>query len=180
MTHSLLMIAMVSTGVAAQTAPAVPAPPQAATIEGVLNYTRVDATIGCAGAVDDQAFARIAKHGYKAVLNLRQETEAGVNIEESRAASEAAGLKYIHLPFKGSAPDAKAADEFLKVVAEPGNQPLLIHCASGNRVAGLWLIKRMVVDSWTEERAVAEARTIGLTSEALRKFALEYVANRKP
>jgi hypothetical protein len=37
----------------------------------------------------------------------------------------------------------------------------------------------MITDKWTEERAVAEARTIGLTSEALLKFALEYVAARK-
>lgn len=186
MTHALLVLALLIAGPSHQTPPptasASPTPlgSQATPIEGVRNYTRVDATIGCAGATEAEAFPRIAALGYKAVLNLREETEAGSRIEESRAAAEAAGLKYLHLPFKGAAPEVKVADQFLKLVTEPGNQPLFIHCGSGNRVAALWLIKRLQVDKWTEERAVAEARTIGLTSEALLKFALDYVARPKP
>ena len=85
-------------------------------------------------------------------------------------------MKYIHLPFKGSAPDPKVADEFLKVVADTANQPLFIHCGTANRVSAMWLIKRMVIDKWTEERALEEAKAIGLTSAALQKFALDYVA----
>lgn len=178
MTRALLIAAFLSAGVGAQTtSPASQAPPPS--IEGVRNYTKVDATIGCAGATDAKALASIAKVGYKAVLNLREATEEGANIDESRAAAEAAGLKYIHLPFKGSAPDPKVADEFLKVVADTTNQPLFIHCGSGNRVGALWVIKRMVADKWTEERAVAEARSIGLSSAALQKFALDYVAAHK-
>jgi uncharacterized protein (TIGR01244 family) len=152
---------------------------QSPQIDGVRNYTKVDATVGCAGATDPKAMAGLAALGYKAVLNLREASEADVRIDESRAAAEAAGLKYIHLPFKGSAPDSKVADEFLKVVADTANQPLFIHCGSANRVGAMWLIKRMVVDKWTEERALAEAKAIGLSSAALQKFALDYVATRK-
>ena len=72
------------------------------------------------------------------------------------------------------------ADEFLRLVADPANQPLFIHCGSGNRVAALWLIKRMVIDKWTEERSVAEAKAIGLSSEALKTFALDYAASPRP
>ncbi len=152
---------------------------QQATIEGVRNYTKVDATVGCAGATDTKALANIAKAGYKAVLNLREATEAGVLLDESKAAAEAAGLKYIHLPFKGSAPEPKVADEFLKIVANTGNQPLFIHCGGANRVGSLWLITRMLVDKWPQEQAVAEAKAIGLSSDALQKFALDYVATHK-
>jgi len=186
MTHALLVIALLFAGSSHQTPPPTaspsPTPPGsvAIPIEGVHNYTRVDATIGCAGATEAAAFPRIARLGYKAVMNLREETEAGARIDESRTAAEAAGLKYIHLPFKSAAPDVKVADQFLKLVTEPSNHPLFIHCGSGNRVAGLWLIKRLQVDKWTEERAVAEARAMGLTSEALVKFALDYVARPKP
>lgn len=185
MIRSLLLTAVLSTGLAAGTAPQSAQPPQSTPpsqtpqIEGVRNYTKVDATIGCAGAVDDKALESIATFGYKAVLNLREATETGVNIDESKAAAEAAGLKYIHLPFKGSAPDPKVADEFLKIVANTENQPLFIHCGSANRVGAMWVIKRMLVDDWSEERAVTEAKAIGLRSEALQKFALEYVAAHK-
>jgi hypothetical protein len=36
-----------------------------------------------------------------------------------------------------------------------------------------------VADNWTEEKALAEAKSIGLTSAALQKFALDYVAAHK-
>lgn len=172
MTRALLVTLFLSVSVVAQSTPPAAQP----AIEGVRNYTKVDASIGCAGATDAKALASIAQLGYKAVLNLREATEEGAHVDESRAAAEAAGLKYIHLPFKGSAPDPKVADAFLKVVADTANQPLFIHCGSANRVGAMWLIKRMVVDRWTEERAVAEARSIGLTSAALQTFALDYVA----
>lgn len=175
MHRALIAAALVSAGLTAQ----IPPPPVQPTIDGVRNYTRVDATIGCAGATDIRALASIARLGYKAVLNLREATEEGVNIGESRSAAEAAGLKYIHLPFKGSAPDPKVATEFLKVVSDSGNQPLFIHCGSANRVGAMWLIKRLVIDKWSEELALAEAKSIGLTSVALQKFALDYVATHK-
>jgi hypothetical protein len=37
----------------------------------------------------------------------------------------------------------------------------------------------MLVDGWEEARALEEAAMIGLTSEALRTFALAYVAERR-
>ncbi|NQW04271.1 MAG: hypothetical protein HQ485_09605 [Acidobacteria bacterium] len=148
-------------------------------IEGVRNYTKVDATIGCAGATDPKAFVEIAGFGYKAILNLREATETDAAIDESRTAAEAAGLTYIHLPFKGSEPDSKVVDAFLVIVTDTQNQPLFIHCASANRVGSLWLVKRMLVDGWTEERAVAEAKALGLTSAILQTFALDYVATHK-
>jgi hypothetical protein len=56
---------------------------------------------------------------------------------------------------------------------------VFIHCGSANRVAALWMAKRLLVDKWTEEKAAAEANAIGLTNQNLRKFALEYVAARR-
>lgn len=149
------------------------------TIEGVRNYTKIDATIGCAGATDPKAMTELAKRGYKAVLNLREASEDGAQIPESKAAAETAGLTFIHVPFKGSAPDDAVADEFLKVVATPANQPLFINCGSANRVGAMWLIKRMVVDKWPQDKAVEEAKAIGLSSAALETWALAYVAKRQ-
>jgi hypothetical protein len=38
----------------------------------------------------------------------------------------------------------------------------------------MWMIKRLVVDRWDEDRAAAEAAALGMTSPALRQFAVEY------
>lgn len=148
-------------------------------IAGVRNYTKVDATIGCAGATDPKAMAAIAGYGYAAVLNLRDAGEEGAQIPESRAAAQAAGLTFINLPFSGSSPDPAVADQFLKIVTDPDHHPLFINCGSANRVGALWLIKRMLVDRWDEARAVEEAKAIGLSGEALQQWALEYVARRR-
>ena len=153
--------------------------PQKADVEGVRNFTKVDATIGCAGATDVSAIPTLAGMGYKSIINLRQSSEPGAAIDESRQAATAAGMKYVHLPLNGSAPDPAVIDGFIAAVTDPANQPAFVHCGSANRVGAVWLAKRMVVDKWTEARALEEATTIGLSSATLREFALSYAAARR-
>ncbi|HUF47603.1 MAG TPA: sulfur transferase domain-containing protein [Vicinamibacterales bacterium] len=149
------------------------------TVAGVRNFTHVDATVGCGGATSPEAMAGLARLGFKAVVNLRLATETGAAIDESKAAAEAARLKYIHLPFNGAEPDPKVLDQFILTVTDPENQPVFVHCGTANRVGAFWLAKRMLVDRWDEARALEEAKAIGLSSEALQKFALDYVAKRR-
>ena len=40
----------------------------------------------------------------------------------------------------------------------------------------MWLIKRIVVDKWDVDRAMAEAEALGLTNPALKTWAVEYAA----
>ncbi|MCY4507128.1 MAG: hypothetical protein OXG35_09235, partial [Acidobacteria bacterium] len=87
-----------------------------------------------------------------------------------------AGLNYIHIPFR--TPTDEITETFLAAIADEGNQPAYIHCGSANRVGAMWFIKRVVGDGWDTDRAMAEAETIGLRSEALKAFATEYVASR--
>ena len=149
------------------------------TLDGVRNFTVVDATVGCAGATETRAFPALKARGYVSVVNLRQASEAGAAIDESRAAADAAGLKFIHLPFNNTAPDELVVDAFIKAVTDKANQPVFINCGSANRVGALWLTKRMLVDNWDETKALEEAKIIGLSNEALQKFALGYVAARR-
>ena len=149
------------------------------TVDGIRNFTVVDAVVGCAGATESRAFPALKARGYKAVVNLRLDTEVGAAINESRAMATAAGLKFIHLPLNANSPDESVVDEFIKAVSDPANQPVFINCGSANRAAALWLTKRMLVDKWEEAAALEEAKYIGLWNESLQKFALAYVAKRK-
>jgi protein tyrosine phosphatase (PTP) superfamily phosphohydrolase (DUF442 family) len=88
-------------------------------------------------------------------------------------------LKYIHIPMDAAAPDTAVADRFLAAITEPGNQPAYIHCASANRAAAMWFIKRVQVDRWDADRAMKEAEALGLTSAPLKQFATNYVTARK-
>lgn len=146
---------------------------------GIRNYSRVDATVGCGGATDPAAMAALRKEGYVAVINLRLATEPGADVDAGRAAAQAAGLKYIHLPFNAAMPDTKVVDGFLAAVADKSNQPVYIHCGSANRVGGVWMIKRVLQDKWTVDRATAEAEAIGLSSPQLKQFATDYIASHR-
>jgi uncharacterized protein (TIGR01244 family) len=141
--------------------------------EGVVNYTRVDATVACAGATPPEAMAELKTRGFVSVINFRTDGERGATVDPGRAAAENAGLKYYHLPFRQ--PSAEAVGAFLDTVGDPSNQPVYIHCGSANRVGAMWLIKRVQLDGWSVDEATAEAELIGLRSEALKEFALEYV-----
>jgi uncharacterized protein (TIGR01244 family) len=148
-------------------------------LEGVTNYSRVDATVGCGGATSPAAMAGLRREGFVSVVNLRTAGEPGAEIDASRAAAEAAGLTYIHLPFNGAAPDPAIVRQFLAAVADPANQPVFVHCGSANRVGAVWMIKRVLQDGWPIDRARTEAEAIGLTSAQLVTFATEYIdANR--
>ena len=142
---------------------------------GVRNYSRVDATVGCGGQVDPTAMGALKKEGFVSVINLRQANEPGADVDAGRAAAQAAGLKYIHLPFNAAMPDPKVVDSFLAAVADKSNQPVFIHCGSANRVGGMWMIKRALRDGWPIDKARAEAEAIGLNNPALTAFATEYI-----
>ena len=141
--------------------------------DGVVNYTRIDATVACAGATPADAMPALKALGFASVINFRTAEEDGANIEASQDAAAEAGLRYIHIPFR--APTPEVTEEFLEAIADSANQPAYIHCASANRVGAMWFIKRVKQDGWEEDRAMAEAETIGLRSERLKEFAVGYV-----
>lgn len=145
------------------------------TVAGVTNFARVETTVACAGATGPEAMPAIRKMGFVSVINLRQASENGANVPEAEAAAKAAGLRYVHIPFNAQAPDPAVVDNFLKAVNTPANQPAYIHCGSANRAAALWMIKRVQVDKWDVARAQKEAEALGLTSQPLKDFALNYI-----
>jgi uncharacterized protein (TIGR01244 family) len=149
------------------------------TIPGVTNFAQVETTVACAGATTPGSVAGIKKMGFASIINLRLASEAGADIDGEAAAAKAAGITFVHIPFNGSAPDPTVADQFMKTITDPANQPAYIHCASGNRAAAMWLIKRVLIDKWDNDRAAEEAAQLGLTSSALKTFAFDYIQAHK-
>ena len=146
---------------------------------GIVNFSKVDAVVACGGATETSALDGLAKDGFKSVINLRLASEANANIELNAAHARSLGLNYIHVPFNAAQPEPKVLDQFLAAIANKANQPAYVHCGSANRVGAVWLVKRVVQDGWTIEKATEEAKLIGLRSEPLEKFALAYIAAHK-
>jgi uncharacterized protein (TIGR01244 family) len=148
------------------------------TVPGIRNLARLETTVACAGAITPEAVSEIKKMGFVSIVNLRLSTEPGAQVEQEEAAATAAELRYFHVPFDGK-PNPKAAEEFLNAITTTGAEPAFIHCAGGNRAAAMWLIKRLAVDHWDVDRATKEATALGLTSDTLRQFAIEYAQSHR-
>jgi uncharacterized protein (TIGR01244 family) len=149
------------------------------TVPGITNLARLETTVACAGATRAEAIPEIKKMGFASIINLRQASEPGADIEVEAAAAKAAGLRFYHIPFNGQSPSPAVADQFLAAITTQGSEPAFIHCAGGNRAAAMWLIKRLVVDQWDMDRASKEATALGLTSPALKQFAADYAQTHK-
>jgi uncharacterized protein (TIGR01244 family) len=148
-------------------------------VEGVKNFKRLETTVACAGATKADAIPEIKKMGFASVINLREANEEGANVEAEEAAAKAAGIRYYHIPFNGSNPDPAVAEKFLNAITASGSDPAFIHCAGGNRAATMWLIKRLAVDHWDVDKATKEATELGMTSEKLKQFAIDFAQSHK-
>jgi len=174
---AVLLAALPSNALAqAAAAPTSPVAPTAPGELGVRNFTRVDASFACGGALSEGSVAQIKEAGYKSILNLRAENEVGANVAAEKKAAQDAGLVYVWLPFVNASPDAAVVDAFLRAVADPANQPMLIHCASGGRVSMFWAVKRVMLDGWPADKAMNEFPQLsGHVSEAVKTFILDYL-----
>lgn len=176
MKQVLVSLAVVSIGISLAAAQSQVKKP---TVPGISNFAQVETTVACAGAVKPTSVAGIKNMGFASIINLRLASEPGADIDAEAAAAKEAGINFVHLPFNGTTPDPAVADRFIKTITEAGNQPAFIHCASGNRAAAMWLIKRVLIDKWDNERAIEEATQLGLTSPGLKTFALDYIQAHK-
>src|SRR5262245_56899011 len=93
------------------------------TIPGVTNYAQLETTVACGGATTPEAVPEIKKLGFKSIINLRQASEAGANIDAEAAAAKTAGIAFYSIPFNTAAPDPKVADTFIATITAPGNEP---------------------------------------------------------
>jgi uncharacterized protein (TIGR01244 family) len=148
-------------------------------VDGVTNFHRLETTVACAGAIKADAVPEIKKFGFASIINLRQASEDGANLEGEAAAAKAADIRYYSIPFSSTAPDPAVADKFIQAITEKGSDPAFIHCAGGGRAATMWFIKRLVVDHWDVDRAAKEATALGMTSPTLKQFAIDYAQSHK-
>jgi uncharacterized protein (TIGR01244 family) len=148
-------------------------------VPGITNLSRLETVVTCAGAIQATAVPEIKKMGYVSIINLREGSETGANVEEHEAAAKAAGLRYFHIPFNAASPEPAAVDRFIDVISSEGVEPAFIHCFRGSRAATMWFIKRLVVDHWDTDRAEKEAAALGMSNPALRAFAMTYAQTHK-
>jgi uncharacterized protein (TIGR01244 family) len=144
----------------------------------IRNFVRMNSDF-CTGAQPRlEHLEKLKAEGVKAIINLRPPTEHRAAEEEAEA--KKLGLRYFNIPFVFGEPKEEQATEFLKITDDLENRPVFIHCAAGIRAGALWMIRRVLRDGWTVERAEEEAEKIGLReSPHLNEFARKYIERHR-
>lgn len=138
----------------------------------------LDKDFASSGQPTEQAYSKAAASGFRSVLSLRTGSE-GVDLARERSLVEKSKMRYFNIPVVSSAPKPDQADEFLRLVKDTSNHPMLINCASANRVGAFMMIYRVLEQGWSEDKALAEAVKIGTSSANLKKFAHDYIAQHR-
>jgi len=138
----------------------------------------LDGSFATGGQPTEQAYAKAAAGGFHSVLSLRTANE-GVDLARERSLVEKSKMRYFNIPVISSAPRSEQADEFIRLVKDQSNHPMLINCASANRVGAFMMIYRVLDQGWAEDKALEEAIKIGLKGDELKKFANNYIAQHR-
>src|SRR5689334_14434214 len=122
-------------------------------------------------------YHKLSKMGVKAIIDLQQDGER----DEQRLV-EGAGMKFYRIGLSDKSwPSPDKAQEFLRIVSDPANQPVFIHCHGGRHRAGIMTaVYRMNHDGWDAERAYAEMKQYGFESGvghgSLKDYVFDYYA----
>ena len=98
--------------------------------------------------------------GYRTVINLRQPDERD-NTDPDRVRD--LGMTYVSIPVNGSADMTEEKARALADALEAAELPVVVHCASGNRVGGLFAMKAYLIDGMSPEEALAVGKAAGMT-----------------
>ena len=124
----------------------------------VLNYNRTTPTIATAGTIREGGLQRLQSLGFKSILDLRTQAEG---TDKERQAATELGFNYANIAIARESPTEQQLDRFSSWVENGDHYPLLIHCASANRVGTLWAMHRITRGAPLAE-ALLEGRTIGM------------------
>src|SRR5438046_5154959 len=151
-------------------------------VPGINNVWFVDKTVSTGGSITsrDMAMPALKKRGIKTIIDLA----GGAQSDAERSATEAAGMKYLVFAINPMTLDPAPIEPFLKAASDPANFPVFIHSGAGHRAGMALMIKRVLMDGWTIEKAGIEAAASGLIDDNAMapvwwKFAQDYIMSHK-
>jgi tyrosine-protein phosphatase SIW14 len=136
---------------------AVPSLAQAQALSGIHidNFGQINTNYFRGAQPDGRDYSDLAVLGVKTVIDLTRDGR-----ENERGLVEAAGMKFYRIPMTTSdRPSDQAVAEFLKLVTNPANLPVYVHCQGGRHRTGVMTaVYRMTQDGWTADQAYAEMK----------------------
>jgi protein tyrosine/serine phosphatase len=139
------------------------------------NFGRINTNYYRGAQPDDRDYRDLAALGIRTVIDL---TRDGRTNESSLV--QQAGMKFYRIPLTTSErPSDAAVTQFLKLVNDPANQPVYVHCQGGRHRTGVMTaVYRMTQDGWSPDQAYQEMKRYRFEGfpghPVLKKFVYDY------
>jgi len=126
----------------------------AVSTQGVPNLWRVEPDLYRSARPESAGFQELEKLGVKAVLDI--ETPA------DEIAAKGTKLKLFHVPMNAFGLRDERVLEAMRILSDPANRPIVIHCQHGaDRTGAMMALYRVVVEGWTKDDAIREMNAGG-------------------
>jgi tyrosine-protein phosphatase SIW14 len=121
----------------------------------IKNFGCINESLYRGAQPNGQDYADLAALGVKTIIDLQRDEST-----PEQSLVEAQGMKFYRIPMSDkSQPSAEQADLFLKIVNDPANQPVFVHCAGGrHRTGAMSAIYRITHDGWSADQAFLEMK----------------------
>jgi tyrosine-protein phosphatase SIW14 len=123
-------------------------------------------------------YADLAALGVKTVIDLTDDDGQA----SEPAMVKSAGMKSIKIPMNTHRPPTSAElAQFMKIVNDPANQPVYVHCVGGRHRTGVMTAAyRMTNEGWTSDRAFSEMKRFKYGADFLHSEFKQFVYSYKP
>jgi len=146
-------------------------------LAGIHNAGKINDVLYRGAQPKENGLAELKKLGITTIVDLRGEDRE--KFEWERAASEALGMRFVHIPVSGWAPpnDEQVA-KFLELFRDDPKRKVFVHCRFGDDRTGVFVATyRMALDKWTPEQAMKEMYFFGFNGfwhPSMKKFIREF------
>jgi protein tyrosine/serine phosphatase len=123
-------------------------------------------------------YADLAALGVKTVIDLTDDDGQA----SEPAMVKSAGMKSVKIPMNTHRPPTSAElAQFMKIVNDPANQPVYVHCVGGRHRTGVMTAAyRMTNEGWTSDKAFSEMKRFKYGADFLHSEFKQFVYSYKP
>jgi protein tyrosine/serine phosphatase len=141
----------------------------------IKNFGRTSDNYFRGAQPESRDYPDLAGLGVRTVIDLTRDGRP-----DEQAFVQRAGMKFYRIPLTTSErPSEAAVAQFLKLVNDPANQPVFVHCQGGRHRTGVMTaVYRMTRDGWSADRAYEEMKRYHFESfpghPVLKQFVYDY------
>ncbi len=114
-------------------------------------------------------FKKLKEMGIKTVINLRK-------FHSDRDEIDDLVFNYQHIYMTAWHPEEKELVKFLRIVSDPSNQPVFVHCQHGaDRTGTMCALYRLAINGWSKKQALDELTQGGFGYHPIWKNLEKYI-----